>query len=168
MGSWAYNVWNVAFSPEKVTKSQCSAQQVWGELLPPISLHPNTEMFLLHIFRNAGYTPSKNWVAVEMWVSSSCGSASACLFWVQQQWLVGVQTISESLWWHFQPCHYHIITSALLPAAGTAKILMLCNPLKLSLFVLQQKEECWQTWAGTADLCAWAELSRAIPSQDQF
>ena len=68
----------------------------------------------------------------------SCGSASACWFWMQQQ-LLWLCRRSQS---PFDGISNPAVTSALLSATGKAKTLMLCIPLKLSLSVSQQREGC--------------------------
>lgn len=62
MGSSAYHVWNVVFllrhSPNpSAVPSECGVNYCHPA--------PCTQTFLLHIFGNAGYAPSKDCVAVE-------------------------------------------------------------------------------------------------------
>lgn len=68
----------------------------------------------------------------------SSGSAGAHGFWMQRQ-LFWLCTQSQS---PFGGISHPTITSALLPATGKAKTLMLCISLQLSLSVPQQKEGC--------------------------
>lgn len=106
-----YEMWFFSWGSPQIPV-QCPASAGWVAA----TQHPNTQLFLLHICGNAGYPPSKDWVAMETWgFPFPVGQPVPACFGCSSGWCRPSQRPFGGI------SNPAIITSALLPAARTAK-----------------------------------------------
>lgn len=111
-----YEMWFFSWGSHQIPV-QCPASVGWiaATQLPAPKY---TDVPTAHLWECRIYSQQRLGGSGNMGVSFSCGSASACLFWVQQQRLWLCRPSQRPFGGISNPA---IITSALLPAARTAK-----------------------------------------------